>query len=160
MRLSTFFSTLLASTALAGPLALKVLDESTSLWQPQVGAKWQIILSKVLDTSKPLDPSDAKIWDLDLLNTPKSTIQTLKGLSSDNKVICYYSAGTTENWRDDTKNLPQDVLGVSLPEWPNEKWLDIRRDEVFEVMKNRITLAAENGCDAIDPDNIGEKARF
>jgi hypothetical protein len=155
MHFSTLFSALLASTALASPLAFHQESKSSekSLWQPKVGDKWQIILSKVLDVSRPIEPSDANIWDLDLLNTPKSTIQTLKAQGK--KVICYYSAGTWEDWRSDLKALPEDVLGVPLPDWPDEKWMDIRRDEVFEIMKKRIDIAADKGCDAIDPDNIG-----
>jgi hypothetical protein len=157
MRFSTLFSALLASTALASPLSLHQEEESPgkSLWQPKVGEKWQIILSKVLDVSQPtgIEPSDAVIWDLDLLNTPKATIKTLKDQGK--KVICYYSAGTHEAWRSDLKTLPDDVLGVALPEWPDERWMDIRRDEVVQLMNKRIDIAAEKGCDGIDPDNIG-----
>jgi hypothetical protein len=46
-------------------------------------------------------------------------------------------------------------MGVGLPQWPGEFWLDIRQENVWTVMKDRIKLAHEKGCDAIDPDNMG-----
>jgi hypothetical protein len=42
------------------------------------------------------------------------------------KVICYFSAGSYENWRSDKNDFPSDVLGNKLEHWEGEKWLDIR----------------------------------
>lgn len=42
-----------------------------------------------------------------------------------------------------------------MREWKGERWLDIRSVDAFEVMKGRIRLASDKGCDGIDPDNTG-----
>lgn len=47
------------------------------------------------------------------------------------KVICYFSAGSYENWRPDRHDFPSDVLGNNLEHWEGEKWLDIRDDGYF-----------------------------
>lgn len=83
------------------------------------------------------------------------TATKIEELKAQNKlVLCYVSVGTAENYRDDYKEFPEIVLGNPLGDWPDEKWLDIRDERVFEIMKARIEVAQENGCQGIDPDNI------
>ena len=41
------------------------------------------------------------------------------------KVICYFSAGSHENWRDDVDSVPGSDLGHVLDGWPGEHWWDI-----------------------------------
>ena len=136
--------------------AHRAFSPRSTIWQPAVQSRFQMILSGVvdLDISNPSVTPDVGIYDVDLFNTPNSTIQALKGLGK--KVICYFSAGTSEDWRQDYRKFSESVKGAKLPEWPGERWLDIRTTEVLNVMKARIKMAAENGCDAIDPDNMGK----
>ncbi|KAF2281317.1 uncharacterized protein EI97DRAFT_438686 [Westerdykella ornata] len=116
------------------------------------GQKFQIILLGTPDTAKmPLPPTDAPVWDIDLFDSDKSTIQTLKAAGK--IVICYFSAGTVEDWRDDVREFPAGDVGKVLPEWPNEKWIRVGSPKIREIMAKRIKLAADKGCDAIDPDN-------
>src|ERR1700712_901705 len=63
---------------------------TTPLWQPAVGEKWQIILNSTikLDPLGLVEPSNVKIFEVDLFDTPKSTIQELR--SKGVKVICYF----------------------------------------------------------------------
>jgi hypothetical protein len=125
------------------------------LWQPKVGEPWQIILNSTVDlnTTELLEPTEVKIFELDLFDTPKSTIDELhlQGI----KVICYFSCGTAEDWRPDYESFKKESKGSCLPRWVGERYIDIRRRDIFEVMKKRIETAKEKGCDAIDPDNIG-----
>jgi len=125
------------------------------LWQPSVGAKWQIILNStiILNSSMPLEPKNVKIFELDLFDTPKATITELRNRGI--RVICYFSGGTSEDWRPDFASFKNEDKGSCLPRWVGERYIDIRKEGIFEVMKARIGLAAEKGCDAIDPDNIG-----
>lgn len=117
------------------------------------GQKFQIILLGTPDMSKmPLPPTDAAVWDIDLFDNEASTIRTLK--QAGKIVICYFSAGTLEDWRDDVKEFPAGDVGKVLPEWPNEKWIRTGSPKVREIMAKRIKIAADKGCDAIDPDNI------
>ncbi|KAF2649322.1 carbohydrate-binding module family 1 protein [Lophiostoma macrostomum CBS 122681] len=116
------------------------------------GQKWQIILLGTPDMSKmPLPPTDAQVWDIDLFDNDASAMTTLKAAGK--TVICYFSAGTWEDWRDDAKDFASADLGKVLPLWPNEKWLKVSSTKVRDIMAKRIKLAADKGCDAIDPDN-------
>lgn len=123
------------------------------------GQKFQIILLGVPDMSKmPLPPTDALVWDIDLFDNPASTISTLKAAGK--IVICYFSAGTAEDWRDDYREFSAADLGKVLPEWPNEKWVRTGSQSIRNIMTKRIRLAADKGCDAIDPDNTGTSERL
>ncbi|KAJ4345268.1 uncharacterized protein N0V89_011398 [Didymosphaeria variabile] len=117
------------------------------------GQKWQIILTGVPDVSKsPLPPTDAPVWDIDLFDSDTATITALKATGK--IVICYFSAGTVEDWRADAKDFPAGDVGKVLPEWPNEKWIRTGSTKIRDIMAKRIKLAGDKGCDAIDPDNI------
>jgi hypothetical protein len=118
------------------------------------GQKFQIVLLGVPDMSKmPLPPTDAPVWDIDLFDNPSSTMKALKAAGK--IVICYFSAGTAEDWRDDYKSFAASDMGKVLPEWPNEKWIRTGSQSIRNIMATRIKLAADKGCDAIDPDNTG-----
>jgi hypothetical protein len=140
----------LATAAVAAP------KQKSAVWQPRQGIKWQIDLSDTVTVgaSNAPEPSDAEVWDLDLFNTDAKTISHLKAAGK--KVICYFSAGTSEEGRPDLGSLQGSDYGAGLPDWPGERWLDLRSDTVFGVMKSRIDQAARKGCDAIDPDNMGK----
>lgn len=144
------------------------------LWQPRVGSPFQIVLSSsiVLQNGQtqnrlPSSPSVAQsaqklfqlvpervdIFDIDLWDNTAETVGKLH--ASGKKVICYFSAGTSEDWRSDFKDIRPQDMGANLPLWKGERWLDIRQQDVWKVMQKRIELASRRGCDAIDPDNIG-----
>jgi hypothetical protein len=72
------------------------------------------------------------------------------------QVICYYSAGSSENWRPDFGQFSKSDLGTGLEGWQGENYVNMRSAAVLEIMKNRIKQAADKGCDAIDPDNMGK----
>jgi len=143
----TVIGALLASSAFAA-----VVPAKRSSWTPTAGEKWQIILSGEPVMSGGLSPEDATVWDLDLQNTDASTISAIK--EQGKGVICYFSAGTSEQGRPDLGGLDPAAVGAGLPDWPGENWLDIRSDNVYQIMAGRIQQAAEKGCDAIDPDNM------
>ncbi|TID22952.1 Acid phosphatase [Venturia nashicola] len=128
-------------------------------WHP-TDAAFQIILSKVMlpnpenSTRKPpqIEPTFASVFEVDLFDTPTSTIKAMK--RTGRKVICYFSAGTSEDWRPDYKDFKSADKGKCLAEWAGERYLDVRSPNVWRVMRNRIRLAKKKGCDAIDPDNV------
>ena len=118
------------------------------------GQKFQIILHGVPDVSvMPLEPIEAMVWDIDLFDSPASTIGALKAAGK--TVICYFSAGTAEEWRNDYASFPTADMGNVLPKWPGEKWIRTGSHEIRLIMSKRIQMAADKGCDAIDPDNTG-----
>ena len=81
---------------------------------------WQIQYSGELDLDIEVDA-----FNLDLFDTPTEIIVELKKRGV--FVICYFSAGSYEDWRLDAHKYPDDVLGYELEDWPGERWLDIRR---------------------------------
>jgi len=136
-------------------LVLVRIASTGALWQPAVGSKFQIVLGMNLkvEDGKDLLPADADVFDIDLFNTPVEVISKLHARGK--KVICYFSAGTSESWRPDDYLFKAKDKGEQMKEWKGERWLDIRSPDVFEVVRKRIELAKEKGCDGIDPDNTG-----
>jgi len=119
-----------------------------------VNATWQIILFApiVLEANAKTVTPDVPVWDIDLYTNNASTIATLKRLGR--TVICYFSAGSYENYRPDSKNFTESDMGKELDGWPGERWLNTNSQNVRNIMVSRIKLARQKGCDAIDPDNI------
>ncbi len=92
------------------------------------------------------------MYDIDLFDTPKSTIDGLK--SRGIAVVCYFSAGSSENWRPDYPRFTSLDQGNALSGWAGERWLDTRSTNVREIMKARLDLAVSKGCDGVEPDNM------
>lgn len=113
---------------------------------PGLSWQWQL--------SGPLNPSHAvDVFDLDLETVTKLQIESLHNRGV--KVICYFSAGTIEDFRGDTDSINRRFVGKSLPEWPDERWLDVRHYSRFKsIMLTRLNLAKEKKCDGVEPDNV------
>ncbi|KYF60689.1 endo alpha-1,4 polygalactosaminidase [Sorangium cellulosum] len=92
------------------------------------------------------------MYDIDLFDTPQATIDALRAAGK--KVICYFSAGSSEDWRSDASRFPAAALGNPLDGWPGERWLDTRSAGVRDVMKARLDLAVQKRCDGVEPDNV------
>jgi hypothetical protein len=96
---------------------------------------------------------DVDIYDVDLFRTDKKTIEIMKNFNK--TVICYFSGGTYEPSRPDSRQFSNTDLGNRLSQWPSEKWVKLDSTAIRRIMTNRMQLAHEKGCDAIDPDNVG-----
>lgn len=103
------------------------------IWQPAVGAKFQIILDSyfVRNRNADLVPIDADVYDVDLFDITADVIQKLHGRGK--KVICYMNAGSSESWRPDYAAIKTVDKGDVMKEWRREQWLDIRSPDVFDV---------------------------
>lgn len=122
--------------------------ENQAIWyKPAILTKWHIQLQGSVAPDDKVD-----LHDIDLFNSPASLIQKLH--SSGKHVICYFSAGSSENWRPDYSKFIATEQGKDLVGWPGEKWLDIRSRNVREIMLARMDMAKQNGCDGVDPDNV------
>jgi hypothetical protein len=142
------------------PLSAPVVAErlpldarQASYWIPPMKSNIQFILTGIPDVDDDYIRPLAGIYEVDMFYTPEETIRKMNDLGQ--KVICYFSAATAEDWRDDYDEFERKDLGRELPDWPGERYLDIRRANVFEVIKRRIDLAASKGCNAVEPDNVG-----
>jgi hypothetical protein len=118
-----------------------------TVWSPPPGTTWQWQLTGSIDRSVDVD-----VYDVDLFDVPSSTLAALH--ADGRKVICYFSAGSREDWRPDAGRFPASALGEPLDGWPGERWLDVRDATVRDVMSDRLDLALSKGCDAVEPDNV------
>ncbi len=116
-------------------------------YRPPVETTWQWQLQGTLNTTYDVD-----LYDIDLFDTPATTIASLQGAGR--KVICYFSAGTYEPWREDAGQFVEADLGDPLADFADERWLDIRSPNVHAIMKARLDLAVTRGCDGVEPDNV------
>lgn len=113
---------------------------------PGLSTTFQIQLQGTVNTAY-----EVNAYDIDLFDTPPSLIDSLH--AQGRYVICYFSAGSFEAWRPDAKAfLPADK-GRKMSGW-NERWLDIRSSNVRAIMRARLDLAQQKGCDGVDPDNV------
>lgn len=120
----------------------------TAVWQPAPGTTWQWQLTGEIDTS-----FEVEMYDIDLFDVPQSVIDDLHG--DGRIVICYFSAGSYEEWRPDAPDFPSNLLGSPLDGWPGEKWLDIRDLATLgPIMQARLDLAVQKSCDGVEPDNV------
>lgn len=124
------------------------ISDSAEIWQPAPGTTWQIQLQGDLNTTYNVD-----VYDVDLFDVSEAQISAFH--SEGRKVVCYFSAGSFENWREDAGDFPASVIGNDLDGWPGESWLDIRDLEtLIPVMESRMDIAVQKGCDGVDPDNV------
>lgn len=118
-------------------------------WQPLVADvwQWQLQLQGDLEVI-----AGVSVYAVDADVSPNS----LKSAQSRGaKVMCYISAGSVENWRDDFERFPESVIGNAYDGWPGEWWLDIRQlKTIAPIMRKRIKKCKDRGFDVLDADNI------
>jgi hypothetical protein len=136
----------LDASAPDAPPAADASDAAPPRPKPEPLTTWQIQLMDPLDTT-----IDVKVYTFDI-ETPTSVIRALH--SAGRIVICYFSAGTMEDFRDDAPRFPPDSLGASLPNYPDERWIDVRNATVRAIMQDRLVKAARVGCDGIHPSGL------
>jgi endo-alpha-1,4-polygalactosaminidase (GH114 family) len=117
------------------------------VWCPAPGTRWQWQLTGALDTSV-----DVEMIDIDLFDNDARQISSLQ--AEGRVVVCYFSAGSHEDWRPDAGDFPPAAIGDPLDGWPGERWLDVRDDGVRAVLAARLDLAQQQGCDGVEPDNV------
>jgi hypothetical protein len=129
----------------------KILLLITLLASPLVQAEsfyWQLVNLPTTPNAKMLS---VQTVDIDLFDASQGLIDKLH--AANKKVICYFSAGSWENWRIDQATFPKSVKGRSNG-WAGEKWVDIRSPIVLDIMKKRMDLAKSKKCDGVEPDNV------
>ncbi len=124
----------------------EVSPTTTSIWKPKGVLDWYIQYAGTIDYNKNVD-----VYNVDLEGTSVQNIKKLQDRGV--KVICYISAGTFEDYRDDASDFLHSDIGNKMDGWP-ENWLDIRSTNVRNIMKKRMLLAKTKGCNSIDTDNV------
>ncbi|MFI6046942.1 endo alpha-1,4 polygalactosaminidase [Nocardia sp. NPDC051321] len=93
----------------------------------------------------------AQVYDIDLFENPASTVKTLH--DQGRKVICYMSGGSWEPYRPDAGDFPDSVKSGPVPEWDDERWLDVKQIDVLKpLMAKRMDLCKQKGFDGVEPD--------
>jgi Glycoside-hydrolase family GH114 len=145
MRSSIVLAGALAFTGCAateGDLLRTLLDGAT----PAATGTWQIQLQGQLDTS-----FDVQVYNVDI-ETPASVIADLH--AAGRTVNCYFSAGTVEAFRNDASQFPSSAIGNALPNYPDERWVDVRDATVRSIMQARVSRAAAAGCDGVHSSGL------
>lgn len=123
--------------------------DKTSWWQPKSGVSFDWQLDDVSTTSD----FAADVVDVDAFTTSAETVAALHAKGK--KVIAYLSVGTIESDRNDVSLIPSEVVGKKYPEWPKERWLDIRQiDKLKPWLNSRINMILKKKFDGIEPDNL------
>jgi hypothetical protein len=137
------------TTVRAGPTTTVPPEPPVSgPWSPVPGAPWQWQLSGRVDESVAVPT-----YDVDLFETAAETVARLH--AAGRHVICYVSVGTFEPQRPDAAKFPPTVLGHPLADFPDERWLDVRRLDVLEpLVSARFDVCRAKGFDAVEPDNV------
>lgn len=116
-------------------------------WKPMGRLTWNIGYEQPPNILR-----DISVYNIDMEDVSINYINKVH--QNGGKVICYFSAGTFENWRSDAYNFPKIIKGNNLNDWAGEKWLNIRHPILRDIMTQRIQTGYQKGCDAIDPDNV------
>ena len=119
---------------------------------PYTSFYWPIGVNDPSTTALDGEKNPRKVYDVDLENTPVSTISTLR--SKGIVVVCYFSAGTAENFRSDYSKFLSTDMGNNVSGWAGEKWLDTRSANVRSIMQSRLDNAVAKGCNGVEPDNV------
>lgn len=118
-------------------------------WKPLASQNltWQWQLQGEVDTS-----FQVQVYNVDI-DTPIEKITELK--ARDVKVICYFSAGTVEDFRPDASQFSSEIVGEQYEDLEDEKWLDYSNFRSFaSVMEARMDECRLKGFDAIETDNV------
>ncbi|WP_460908520.1 endo alpha-1,4 polygalactosaminidase [Paraburkholderia jirisanensis] len=134
-----------ASSVVSAPTAAS--RSATAHWIPGQADTWQWQLSGAINTTYPVH-----VYDIDLFDAPQSTIDKLT--AQGRKVVCYFSAGSAENWRPDYAKFVASDKGKGLDGWAGERWVDTRSVNVRNIMQARLDLAVSKGCNGVEPDNV------
>ena len=155
----------------------KVIDPNAaggSVWTPSPSASWLWDLDNAnvpvpSVSSAHVQDYNAQVYDVDMFNT--TTEQLAVYHRAGKKVVCYINAGGYESGRPDRGAFdPNCYCGPGyvandgcldgsphkMEGWP-EWWFDVSNDacgaSVRTAIAARIALAAQKGCDGVEPDN-------
>jgi hypothetical protein len=134
---------------IAALLALTASGAAAARWQPRPTTEpWQWQLQGALDLGVA-----APIYDVDAFETMAAQVRALHRRGR--RVICYLDVGSWESYRPDAGKFPRSVIGRRYDGFPDERWLDVSRFELFAApLKQRIDVCARKGFDAVEPDNL------
>ena len=122
-------------------------------WQINYPGTWNLNMNTVQSA---VTTHSLSVINLDLFDVSASQITQLHKMGV--KVICYFSAGSYEDWRADAGSYPKAIIGPSYDGWDGENWLNLAGWEngtpgssaLKDIMVKRLDMAKSKGCDAVD----------
>lgn len=122
-------------------------------WQPHGLIDWQVQLAGDLDLTVKAD-----LYDFDGQLSDAATVQRVHDAGA--RALCYFDAGSIESYRPDFADFASSVLSDPNPEWPDERWLDLRSLDTAgptgktprQLMAARVDDCKAKGFDGVDPD--------
>lgn len=121
------------------------------VYVPAADSSWQAQLSGAIDPELAVE-----LFYLDADFTEPAALEAVRARGA--HYVCYLSAGSFEPWREDAAQFPAQALGLALPDYQREQWLDIRDDTVRELMARRVEALALKGCEGILPSSLAVHA--
>jgi hypothetical protein len=134
-------------------------------WQPTGAAlEWQWEIDHPLSFSSVRDmgtgltafngtkapATNPVVYDIDGFDNPDTTVAKLHTMGK--HVVCYIEVGAAESYRSDYSQFPPAVLGKTMQGYSQERYIDIRSPTVVTIIEARISMCAQKGFDAIEPD--------
>ncbi len=117
------------------------------VWRPTGRLSWDYQLTGRVD------PTEVHgMRDVDLFRVDGDDVRRMQGAGA--RVVCYFSAGSWEDWRPDADAFPRSARGDALEGWPDERWLDVTDAAVRAALEARLDRAVALGCDGVEPDNV------
>lgn len=137
-----------ATPRMATAIALDAATATpTATAPPVVVESWDITLS-----TAPNLALSVQMQDFDGFDNAASVVALVHAKGA--KAVCYFSAGSAEDWRPDYEQFAAADKGKALQGWAGEYWLDTRSPNVRAIMVARIQMCKAKGFDAIDPDKV------
>ena len=128
-------------------------------YHPPLATTWQWQLTPDANATTINTSVVADMYDIDGFDNTAATVATLHSLPgttvAHRSVLCYFSAGTLENWRSDAGSFPATLLGKTYPGFSNERWVDIRQLSVLgPILEARMDMCKAKGFDGFEFDNV------
>lgn len=120
--------------------------EKDSWYKPSIDTTWHWQLSGKINMNK-----DADLYIVDLYDTDTEDVRRLH--KKGKKVIAYFSAGSYEKWRPNAMQFQKCEVGYKMDGW-NERWVDIRTNNIQSIAIERLELAKKKGFDGVEADNV------
>ena len=93
-----------------------------------------------------------RVYNVDI-EVPQEKLDELRDRGI--KLICYFSAGTVEYFRDDADLFPENIIGEQYEDLVDERWVDYADiDALAPIMRARLDKCKSKGFDAVEIDNV------
>ena len=124
-------------------------------------SSWEWILDV---DSLPSSPESVDLFGMDGLDVEAGYVDIVASAGA--SPWCYLSIGTAEEFRDDYEAFAtldveeraagnEGVLGGVLPDWQDERWLNLRRSDVLlPLMEARLDICEDKGFELVEFDNM------